>query len=1096
MTAAVYTRSTVNQVRLTGMPFVAAGGRRYQPPPSKRTALLYYLAYQGVWVPRGELLYLFYPDVDEPSGRAALRPLLSRVRHLEHVDDLDVEPSRVRWQAETDVAAFREALRAARPDRAVEHYHGDLLAAFDLPGSPAFETWLQLERHELRREWRRASLALAARLAREERHDEAAGILEALQRADALDEDVLRWRLGVLARAGRRREALDAYDAFAEALAREVEGVPETETTRLIEEIRAGEVPTAERMGWQAAEGPASVGTRRLPVATTPFVGREDEIRAVTGGFASGEHGLLTLVGPGGIGKTRLALEVAARLEPIFEDGAAFAAMETVATGDGMVAALLDAVGAGAVGDPDPRERLAGHLRTRQVLLVLDNLEHLLDEVAPLAEAWAEAPGVKVLATSRRRLGLQGESVHDVGGLRVPVAGEPRAHEADALELLALAGRRVRADFRLDEDLESAVRVCRALGGMPLAIEMAAGWLRVMDLAEVATELESGIDLLHGGPPNAPERHQDLRTVFAASWDRSSPAERRALVGLSVFRGGFDRKAAREVTGAGVPMLLALMNHAFLTREPSGRFTLHPLLQRYVAERAEEEAAVHVEARARHAEYYAALLKSGEARLALMEGGRSEPAWLPELANLREAWFWSADHGREDLLEAAVGSLASLSETSGRRPEAAAAFAYAAEPMYGDSLARGRILRHLGGLQTLSAQYDAGSRHLGECIAIFRRLGARHDEALALHQLVLNDWYSHRGELDARSIWRRTSRLFREAGDRYNEARALHHLSLMERDPVEREGLLRRSVRLFRDVDGWFGLTLSLQHLSAHLCRTHGRYAEGREHAAEAVAIETAHGRPWRRAWRWSWQGRVALYRGRISTADGCFAEARAIGETLGPGFGRWEADRALWGQAEVARARGDRPRAERLLLDALASSERHPDPFALRPGFLLALGRLALDAGRTDEAFDLSRRAMRGIASEPGGSAGHAWDRAFCAAQLGDVALAEGDAVEAETQFRIALQLAVAWHLLPAVLHLFVGFGRLSRLRADDAHAGLLWASVVANPASMAASSLAARRELSSLPPDLIAASEARARGGSAMELGGALLGGGPREA
>lgn len=1081
----------MNEVRLTGIPFLADDGRVLRLPPSKRGALLFYLAYQDDWVPRDDLLYLLYPDLNESAGRSNLRPLLSRVRGMRHVHDLEIEPTRVRWRASTDVGAFREAMRTGRPERAVEHVHGELLASFSVPDLPAFDTWLELERQELRRDWRRVASAVAARLAREGHDDEAAELLAKLAQADALDEEVLRWRIVVLARAGRPGEALDAYEAFADALSREVDGVPEAETARLVEQVRSGGPPLDDPFGAVEREERATRVTGGLPVMATAFVGREEEIRDISGRLGDGEHRLLTLVGPGGIGKTRLAVEVATRMEKAFAAGADFVGMETVATEEGMVTAVAGALGVAPVGGERPRDQLLEHVRTRRSLLVLDNMEHLLEHLGLVTDLLAAGPGLRIVTTSRQRLGLEGESVHDVGGLHVPQGRQPTAERSDALALLALAGRRVRSDFDVDEDAASAIRVCRLVGGMPLAIEMAAGWLRVLSLEEVASELAGGIDLLHGRLRNAPERQRDMRTVFASSWDRLPAHEQRSLARLSVFRGGFDRRAAREVADVGVPMLLALANRSFLSRGTDGRFVQHPLVGQYVRERAKAWPDVVDEARARHARVFTSRMRSEGVGHVGMEAGKVDPAWLPDLSNLHEAWRWAADHGREDLLDAAAGPLADLSIETGRQAEGIAAFAHAAERLAPESLVRGKLLRHRGDLHGWRTEHEAAIAVLEESIAIFRTHEAHHDEALALQLLAMHSTYSFRPSLDVRALWKRALRLFRQTGDRYHEARITADLAYGERDPSEREDLLRRSVHLYREVEGRFGITLSLYNLSVCLCMTHGRYAEAHDPVTEAVEIERAHGLPFRLAWWRNWQGTVATYRGRTETAEACFREARAIGETLEPGFGRWEADRALWGLAQVAVAHGDPQRAEALLLDALRSNERHPDPFGMRSDFLVALAQVALDAGRVAEASDRSREAARHLSRQRLDVYEHAWQEALCFTQLGEIALAEADAAEADTHLRAALELARAWHLVPAVLRSFLAFGRLFRARAEEESAALLLAHAAENPASPAEVARKARQELMALPASLVADVTSRTRATTVTEIARRLAAG-----
>lgn len=378
-----------------------------------------------------------------------------------------------------------------------------------------------------------------------------------------------------------------------------------------------------------------SQAVSRLPLPGTPFVGRERDLAEVAALLQREEVRLVTLLGPGGMGKTRLALEAARANQVAFEDGAIFVPLAAVDDMEQLPQAIAQEMQAQLVGSEPAAAQLQRVLRRRHMLLVLDNFEQLAQGAAFLSELSASAPGLKLLVTTRERLNLAEEWLFVV----------PALDEASAL--FAQSARRVKADFDAAAEEEAVARICRLVGGHPLAIELAASWRRFMPCADIAARIEQDIDFLASGPRNAPERHRSMRALFDHSWALLSPQEQVALAKLSVFRGGFAAEQAGEVAGAGWPLLLGLVDKSLLQTDGDGRFHLHELTRQYAAFRLEASGQLAATRRA----HFASFLNLVEAMLREYTGPRgvaSVHRIEQEHENLRAALTWGLEFREPD----------------------------------------------------------------------------------------------------------------------------------------------------------------------------------------------------------------------------------------------------------------------------------------------------------------------------------------------------------------------------------------------------------------------------------------------------------------
>ncbi|WP_055528093.1 AfsR/SARP family transcriptional regulator [Streptomyces alboniger] len=537
------------------------------------------------------------------------------------------------------------AKAAALLDDALALWRGEALA--DLPGRTADAARWQARRHDARRARLTAALALG-------QAEQALPELTALCGTHPLDEPLQALRLRALRDAGRPAEALAAYEGVRRGIADRLGVDPGAELRALHEELLRVP-PPAEPVPPPA--GPVAPPARPAPrvpgnlrARLTSFVGREADIEALRGDLARAR--LVTLLGPGGAGKTRLSQEAAESVGTGFADGVWLAELAPVEDPDDVPEAVLTALGAretvlrGAGAEEmrvmserhgeDPVLRLVEHCAGRRMLVILDNCEHVVAAAARLAdELLARCPGLAVLATSREPLGIPGELTRPVEPLPEPVA----------VRLLAERGAAARAGFTVEDDPAAAAEICRRLDGLPLAIELAAARLRMLTPRQIADRLDDRFRLLTSGARTVLPRQQTLRAVVDWSWDLLGEAERTVLCEVSVFAGSWDLPAAEAVcTGPATELIGALVDKSLIVAVPGAgpedggmRYRLLETIHEYAAERAAETPGLLPAAARRHSAYFRALVERAEPLLRTAE----QLPWIrrleTELDNIRAA---------------------------------------------------------------------------------------------------------------------------------------------------------------------------------------------------------------------------------------------------------------------------------------------------------------------------------------------------------------------------------------------------------------------------------------------------------------------------
>ncbi len=798
---------------------------------NKASALLAYLAVTRRTPTRDALAALLWGEMSDVDAKTNLRQAFASLRkHLEPY--LLITRDTAEFNFDTpyllDVEQFEIKFRAENLTEAVALYRGDFLDGVFVREAPQFEEWAIAQRARLRELALQALHALT--LQHSARGEYARGIDYAtrLIALDAWREETHRELMLMLARSGQRSVALQQYEICKRELREQMGVEPSTETTALYERIRAS--------------------TRRsnLPPAATPFVGRAEELAQIARLLADPTCRLTTLTGAGGSGKTRLALESAARAADAFLNGVCFVPLAAVSSLEFVPSTIAEALGLALSGKADPRDQLVSHLRDKDLLLVLDNLEHLPGADELLGRIALACPEVRLLATSRERLNLHGEQLIELSGLDVPPdANGESITEYSAAQLFLNSARSVQPDFALDgENRDGVARICRLVNGLPLAIELAAVWVRQFSCREIADEIARSLGFLTTTQKNIPTRHRSLQAAFEHSYTLLSADEQRAFARLSVFRGGCDREAAVTITTYQLPVLAALCDKSLIRRDPAGRYSIHELLRQYADGKLRAEPQGFAEAQARQCEYYIGFLGAREDAQNDARQNEARREITTEIDNIRAAWGWAVAQQQPDVLGPALESLRVFFEHAGWYTEAAGLFGSAAEveqaragdgsPLLGKLLARQAWFYHR------LDRFEAARQLIQQSQMIFRNAQPTLPAEEALCLQCLSNMARVAGDFaQAIAYSQQGVSLHRVAGNPRAIAASLNTLAAAFSEGGDLEAaqqMHEESLAIRRGLGDRKGMAVSLVGLG-NVAITQGKYADSRPFNREALAI-------------------------------------------------------------------------------------------------------------------------------------------------------------------------------------------------------------------------------------------------------------------
>lgn len=777
--------------------------------------------------------------------------------------------------------------------------------------------------------------------------------------------------------------------------------------------------------------------TRRssqLPAPGTELVGRVRELARLEELLVSPAARLVTVVGAGGMGKSRLALELCRRWQKdsaIAErgselpcaDGIHWVELAPLTEPAGLVSLLADALGFALSAERSPLEQLVDCLRGKRILLVLDNFEHLLSAAGAVARLLEGAPELRVLVTSRERLGLHAEALLGLTGLKT--ADPEQGGEAlSALTLFTASARRQAPDFELlAAERSAALQLCRALGGLPLGIVLAASWVSVLSVGEIAREIDRDLDFLSTEARDVPNRQRSLRAVFEHSYRLLGPGERAVFARISSFRGGCTRPAAEAVALTSLRTLASLANKSLIRREPRrGRYEVHELARQFAEEKLRERPAEQAAARDRHAAYFAEFLAARERHLCSAERSPALREIDDELGNIRTAWDWMLEHAQLALIDRAIAALAVYFEYRGVGGDSHALFERTARTFSGGDdtdLVRRRVV---GAALCQQLHFDrehqgaSAQALLDEALRLLDPLAHPRERAFAL---ILS--LRVRGDREAFALADAGLELYRACGDRWGLSRALLVVSATHGNMFRREELFRESIAAqAAEGDAGMWLPSSLAMLS-NVRGMQGRRAEARELGERSLAVaERLDDVP----------GVLNSLQilGNLERTLGNYAQAEALaqrGVALCRQRGSWNVETwclALLG--DIYKEQGRLGEAKAMYESCFARSQHHP---LLRGMAQLDLGDIAMLEGCYGEArtrlTDALERLERSVTH---------WGIVLAWDYLGELSCREQKYDLAADCFRSAQSLALASGCTALSTNIVVGMARVAAARGQ----------------------------------------------------------------
>lgn len=652
---------TILRVETLGRVQVTRGGESISRSLNAKTlALLIYLVVTARSQSREHLATLLWGEMNEQEAQTNLRKALSLLRPIAgpallfEKSTVEFDPTAPHWldvrELEHAAENLERAGKSGAPtsnlpaNEAAGLYRGEFLAGLVVKNAPDFEVWVLEERER----YRLLAVQVLEKAIQEGltagASDAALAALDRLLALDVWNERAYRQKMMLLAKRGQKLQALAQYSELRKILSDEFGVEPTEETTTLFERIR-------DAKPFQAA----------FPIFPTAFLGRARELAVLAQDLPQPTPRLVTLLGPGGVGKTRLATHAAQLYASQFLHGVAYVPLREAESEDDLLRAIATGVQLVLRSSGSPLDQLSEFLRDKQALLVLDNFEQIVSTAPLLSKLLTAAPELKLLVTSRTRLALQWEHVLNVDGLDYA-----RGEASDAGQLFLQRARSIGTLPGISEEINQAItRICRAVGGFPLGLELAAGLTHTLTYQALADQIEAGLGSLTSDLRDTESRHVSLRAVFESTWRSLTGTEQQVLPRLSVFRGGFELEAAQSVARASSTLLASLLDKALIRQIEPGRFEMHQVLREFADERLAQNGVELSETLARHAAYYLEFLQARRERIE----GAAQVATLAEIRaeyeNVRAAWQWTTEHGELAALDIAAPVMYRYHEAEG-----------------------------------------------------------------------------------------------------------------------------------------------------------------------------------------------------------------------------------------------------------------------------------------------------------------------------------------------------------------------------------------------------------------------------------------------
>ncbi len=919
---------------------------------------------------RDTLAGLLWPESPDQTARKNLRQALSNLRKV--IADQSAEPPFLQITREsvqfasgslhrTDMAEFSARIRAAdnhkhrrlescqqcadNLQQAADFYRGEFLQGFFLEDSIAFQDWMLLKRERYHRQAVQALTVLTQFYEQRGEYDLARKCAYRQVEFDPWREAGHQYLMRLLALEGERSAALKQYQICSDILMDELGVDPSPETTQLYELIKTNQL------------APDHVGALRqnFPTQTTSFVGRKAERKDLFALLSNPENRLVTIVGPGGVGKTRVAAQAAYDAAYDYDDGVCFVSLVSVSAIESLPTAVADALGIAFQGREQPADQLINFLRDKDILLVLDNFEHLLEDLDLIIKILRQAPGTYLLVSSREPLGLQAEQLLDLGGLSFSQSG---TDPDEALLLFTERAQQVKPDFSLNEDtLEHVTGICRLVQGLPLAIELAASQVRQRTCVEIETQIQHSVDSLASTMRDLPERHRSLRATFEHSWDLLSPGEQDIFQKLAVFRGGFTAQAAWQIADAGMAELAALVDKSLFRRQADGRYDLHPLIERYLEDKLAQDPRKEAATNKKSSAYFADFLQEAESKLKSSQQPETLDAISQDFENIQRAWQWSLKNNELDQIDQSIHGLYQFFEGRSRYQEGESLFKSSLDVLDENLGAMyWRLSVRYGALSYRLGAYDRAQDLFDRSLLAFQRLGDRREEAFT-HYANGNLAYLRGNFEQSVQHYQLSLEISSSDGMAFGKSQALNGLGLslyMQGEYPRAQSVFEESLELHRELGDPWGQAIRTNNL-ALVAHALGHYSRAKEFYAQSLELWKRIHQDFGLASCYNNMGLVSEALGEHAEALILYTDALGIFQRLGHRYGRAS---CLNNIGNAAVALGDLEQAQRKYGEAFEIRESLGDLRGIA-SVLNNLGNVSNLLGELQVARDNYLRAL-----------------------------------------------------------------------------------------------------------------------------------------
>jgi len=997
-------------IQLLGSPRVAFDDCTVKIETRKGTALLAYLAVTGEIHQRDALATMLWPESDSARARGALRRSLAALRKTPVRACLNADRDTIAIRKiegyHLDVEAFQRRLERCKTHghgetevcsacltpliEAVTIYRNDFMIGFSLGNCPVFDDWQFFTAESLRGEMISALDRLVHYLAAQGQFESAIAYARRWLAYDPLHEPAHRQLMQLYAWTGQRSAALRQYQECVRILDEELGLPPLEETTQLFHHLR--DLPddqltarpvqiAAQVLPVHIASSPAASAAMQIelgrgepevdhaapniniPQPSTKFIGREAELAEVRRLLTDPDCRLLTLLGPGGMGKTRLSIQAVKMLKDNYKDGVFYIPLAPLTSTTALIYSMADVLRFSFYSNREPQEDLLDYLREKEMLLLLDNFEHLLVATGFVESLLQVAPGVRMMITSRERLNLSREWVFELHGLDVPVSEETQhAEDYSAVQLFRQSvARQGGKDQLTTQDLDQIARICRLMGGIPLGIELAAAWTRLLSFEEIAQEIEHNLDFLVASSRDFPDRHQSLRAVFEHSWRLLTLEEQRVFRRMSVFRGGFQRKAAERVAGASLAVLSSLADKSLIFLSHDRRYDMHVVLRQYAEEKLHEVLDEEQQTKDRHCQYYAEFLHSRSEHLRLGKQEEASRSISEEIENLRRGWRWACERRSIPEIEKYIHPQFTFYEMRSWFVEGEEIYGLAAKQLRGDSGQRredsgnlkqtlAKVLSRQGSFAYRLGEYRQARQLLEESLAISRELDFRAEMAFSLSRL--GEISRLLGEFDdARHLLVESVRFCQETGEIQQLGRAYNSLAIVEGstgDYGKAEALFRESINASRKVGDLLGIGKARENLGS-VAYLRGDFSKAKELYEESLLISRGLNSRYDIASCLNNMGVIAHEMGQYEQAIELHKESEEIYQEIGSS---WNIGICLNDLGKATLAMGDLQEAEVFFHAAFkAAVETGAIPISL--SILVSMAELLMQQGNPQRALE-----------------------------------------------------------------------------------------------------------------------------------------------